>query len=58
MGASLSKLDKLLQLPYGCGEQNMIHFAPNVYVLRYLERTEQLTGDIKHTALQYLIKGT
>lgn len=37
MGPILSNLDKLVQMPYGCGEQNMLNFVPNIVVLRYLK---------------------
>ncbi|XP_077993522.1 C3 and PZP-like alpha-2-macroglobulin domain-containing protein 8 [Glandiceps talaboti] len=57
MGPTLNNLHNLLRLPFGCGEQNMIHFAPNVYVLRYLKRTLQLTPETETEALQYLIEG-
>lgn len=36
---SLSGLEDLIGMPYGCGEQNMIFFAPDVQVLRYLTLT-------------------
>ncbi|XP_067293407.1 alpha-2-macroglobulin-like protein 1 [Pseudorasbora parva] len=39
MGRSLKNLDELLQMPSGCGEQNMIILAPNIYVLLYLKDT-------------------
>ena len=32
MGPSLQGLEQLLRVPTGCGEQNMIGLAPNVYV--------------------------
>jgi CD109 antigen len=32
MGPSIAGLERLLTLPFGCGEQNMITMAPNVYV--------------------------
>ncbi|XP_060581970.1 CD109 antigen-like, partial [Ruditapes philippinarum] len=32
MGPSINGLDKLLKLPTGCGEQNMLKFAPNIYI--------------------------
>ncbi|XP_013402650.1 C3 and PZP-like alpha-2-macroglobulin domain-containing protein 8 [Lingula anatina] len=57
MGPTLSNLDKLLRLPFGCGEQNMVHFAPNVFVLKYLETTKQLTDKVKEKTLDYLIQG-
>ena len=37
MGPALSNMAHLLRLPAGCGEQNMVHFAPNLYILRYLK---------------------
>jgi len=37
LGPTLSNLDKLLELPFGCGEQNMIHFVPDIIVLEYLQ---------------------
>ncbi|XP_070536765.1 C3 and PZP-like alpha-2-macroglobulin domain-containing protein 8 [Ptychodera flava] len=57
MGPTLTNLHNLLRLPYGCGEQNMIHFAPNVYVLRYLKKTMQLTPETEMKALEYLVEG-
>ena len=42
MGPTLKNLDKLLKLPFGCGEQNMINFAPNLFILDYLKQTNQL----------------
>ncbi|CAM4320863.1 unnamed protein product [Leuciscus chuanchicus] len=57
MGRALKNLDKLLQMPYGCGEQNMIVLAPNIYILLYLEVTGQLTAAIRETATGYLQKG-
>ena len=41
MGPTLKNLDKLLKLPFGCGEQNMINFAPNLYILDYLHGTKK-----------------
>lgn len=58
MGPTLNNLDKLLRLPFGCGEQNMIHFAPNVFVLKYLRKTRQLTADVENEATDYLLQGT
>ncbi|XP_048039618.1 alpha-2-macroglobulin-like [Megalobrama amblycephala] len=57
MGRALKNLDKLLQMPYGCGEQNMIVLAPNIYILLYLEVTGQLTTAIRETATGYLRSG-
>ncbi|XP_060132471.1 C3 and PZP-like alpha-2-macroglobulin domain-containing protein 8 [Zootoca vivipara] len=57
MGPTLNNLDKLLQLPFGCGEQNMIHFAPNIFVLKYLQKTRQLSPEVEREATDYLLQG-
>ncbi|CAM9958505.1 unnamed protein product [Bubo scandiacus] len=57
MGVALQNLDRLVQMPHGCGEQNMVLFAPIVYVLQYLEKTRQLTPEIKERATGFLRNG-
>ncbi|XP_060736637.1 alpha-2-macroglobulin-like protein 1 isoform X2 [Tachysurus vachellii] len=57
MGRALQNLASLLAMPYGCGEQNMLLFAPNIFILQYLESTNQLTPQIRSTAQTYLIGG-
>ncbi|NXD67613.1 A2ML1 protein, partial [Eolophus roseicapillus] len=57
MGMALQNMDHLVQLPHGCGEQNMVLFAPIVYVLQYLEKTRQLTPEIKERATGFLRNG-
>ncbi|KFV99886.1 Alpha-2-macroglobulin-like 1, partial [Fulmarus glacialis] len=57
MGTALQNLDHLVQMPHGCGEQNMVLFAPIVYVLQYLEKTRQLTPEIKERATGFLRNG-
>ncbi|XP_072192295.1 alpha-2-macroglobulin-like protein 1 [Excalfactoria chinensis] len=57
MGTALQNLDHLVQMPHGCGEQNMVLFAPIVYVLQYLEKTRQLTPEIKDRATGLLRNG-
>ncbi|XP_009483687.2 alpha-2-macroglobulin-like protein 1 [Pelecanus crispus] len=57
MGTALQNLDHLVQMPHGCGEQNMVLFAPIVYVLQYLEKTRQLTPEIKQRATGFLRNG-
>ena len=42
LGPSISGLERLLQIPTGCGEQNMITLAPNVYVAKYLLATKKM----------------
>ncbi|XP_067882380.1 alpha-2-macroglobulin-like protein 1 [Heterodontus francisci] len=57
LGSAMENLDSLLRLPTGCGEQNMVKFAPNVYVLRYLTKTHQITGGIQKKVLGFLRTG-
>ncbi|XP_067387168.1 alpha-2-macroglobulin-like protein 1 [Emydura macquarii macquarii] len=57
MGTALQNLDRLVQMPSGCGEQNMVLFAPIVYVLQYLEKTGQLTPEIRERATGFLRSG-
>ncbi|XP_058244688.1 alpha-2-macroglobulin-like protein 1 [Hemibagrus wyckioides] len=57
MGRALQNLASLLAMPYGCGEQNMLRFAPNIFILEYLESTNQLTPQIRSTAETYLVSG-
>ncbi|XP_060595045.1 alpha-2-macroglobulin-like [Ruditapes philippinarum] len=54
MGPTLTNLKNLLRMPYGCGEQNMASWSPNIYVLRYLENTEQLTEELENQAEGYM----
>uniref|UniRef100_A0A8B9Q8M1 CD109 antigen n=1 Tax=Apteryx owenii TaxID=8824 RepID=A0A8B9Q8M1_APTOW len=57
LGPSINGLESLIKMPYGCGEQNMINFAPNIYVLQYLTKTRQLREDIKSKAVSFMRKG-
>ncbi|XP_078507514.1 alpha-2-macroglobulin-like [Lissotriton helveticus] len=57
MGTVIQNLRKLLQMPSGCGEQNIALLTPNIYVLDYLNKTGQLTDEIKSKATEYMISG-
>uniref|UniRef100_I3KR40 CD109 molecule n=1 Tax=Oreochromis niloticus TaxID=8128 RepID=I3KR40_ORENI len=57
LGPSISGLDSLIQMPYGCGEQNMINFAPNIYVLQYLSATGQDDQKTTDQAINYMMQG-
>ncbi|XP_044155643.1 alpha-2-macroglobulin-like protein 1 [Bufo gargarizans] len=57
IGTALQNLDRLLAMPYGCGEQNMVLFAPNIYILNYLEKTHQLNSEILSKAKNFLESG-
>lgn len=57
MGPALQNLGQLLEMPFGCGEQNMVQFAPNIFILEYLQKTKQLDPEIENIALHFLITG-
>ncbi|XP_030054906.1 CD109 antigen [Microcaecilia unicolor] len=57
VGPSISGLESLIQMPFGCGEQNMIRFAPNIYVLDYLTNAHQITEEISKKAISFMIEG-
>ncbi|OWK54561.1 Ovostatin [Lonchura striata] len=57
LGTALRNMDNLLHMPYGCGEQNMALFTPNIYALDYLNKTGQLTEEIKVRGTGYLSRG-
>ncbi|XP_046569079.1 CD109 antigen-like [Haliotis rubra] len=57
IGASLDNLENLLALPTGCGEQNMMTFAPDVYIADYLYTTKQMTPALESRIMTYLELG-
>ncbi|XP_073718636.1 pregnancy zone protein isoform X1 [Misgurnus anguillicaudatus] len=57
LGRALQNLHGLLRMPYGCGEQNIAVLSPNIYILQYLENTQQLTSDIRERAIDFLKNG-
>jgi CD109 antigen len=54
---TIDGLDTLLQMPFGCGEQNMIVFAPDVYITKYLRESGQLKPEIMAKAEKLMITG-
>ncbi|XP_042356057.1 CD109 antigen-like [Plectropomus leopardus] len=48
-------LGSLVLMPLGCGEQNMIHVAPSIYVLQYLQTEDH--REIRRKALGYMKEG-
>ena len=57
LSQSLEGLEDLLRMSYGCGEQNMVQFAPNVFVARYLEQTGQLNPELMARAERLMLTG-
>jgi CD109 antigen len=54
---TIEGLEGLIQMPFGCGEQNMIVFAPDVFITRYLEASGQLKPEIMAKAEMLMITG-
>ncbi|MHB1417364.1 MAG: alpha-2-macroglobulin family protein, partial [Chloroflexota bacterium] len=50
-------LEGLLRMPFGCGEQNMILFAPNVFVTNYLKETGQMKPEVMAKAETLMVTG-
>ena len=57
LGQTLEGLEDLLQMSYGCGEQNMVLFAPNVFVAGYLQETGQLKPELMARAEHLMLTG-
>ena len=53
----VQNLGHLIRMPYGCGEQNMLNFAPNIYLLRYLDTTLQGTPEATTKLMRYMRTG-
>ena len=54
MGTSINGMERLLRMPYGCGEQNMINFAPTVYAMQYLKTSGQDDAEIRKKATKFM----
>ena len=54
MGNTIKNLDNLVRMPTGCGEQNMVGFVPNIFVMKYMEKTGQVDKDIAEKAKEYM----
>ncbi|XP_058269867.1 alpha-2-macroglobulin-like isoform X1 [Hemibagrus wyckioides] len=57
IGHALNNLNGLLMMPHSSGEQNIALLASNIYILWYLENTQQLTTDICDKATSFLKSG-
>lgn len=57
LAMSIRNLDSLVQKPVGCGEQNMIHFAPCIYVIQYLNKSTEDNEEIRSRALGHMMEG-
>ncbi len=54
---TIDGLESLIQMPFGCGEQNMILLAPDIFIIRYLVGSGQLKPEIMAKAEKLMITG-
>jgi len=54
---TIEGLEGLIQMPFGCGEQNMIVFAPDVFITKYLQASGQLKPEIMAKAEMLMLTG-
>ncbi|GMH33279.1 hypothetical protein BSKO_01113 [Bryopsis sp. KO-2023] len=54
MGPTMQNLGRLVKMPSGCGEQNMIGFSPNVFALRYMNAVGSNLPDLEATAAKFI----
>ncbi|KRF85528.1 thioester-containing protein 1 allele S1 isoform X2 [Drosophila virilis] len=54
LGPTIKGLDNLVRMPYGCGEQNMVNFVPNILVVKYLEVTGRKMPNVVAKAKKFL----
>lgn len=57
LGGTIKNSNRLIRLPSGCGEQNMLNFVPNIVILNYLRATGQSKPDIEARAKRFTEKG-
>ncbi|CAJ0956760.1 unnamed protein product, partial [Mesorhabditis belari] len=57
MGPVLTNIDRLVNMPSGCGEQNMLNFVPNIVVMKYLRSTNRADPKLEQKAKKYMESG-
>ncbi|XP_042889945.1 pregnancy zone protein-like [Penaeus japonicus] len=57
LALSIENLGSLIRMPFGCGEQNMVTFAPNVFVMQYLAATGQNTTENTERLIGFMRTG-
>ncbi|KFM80556.1 CD109 antigen, partial [Stegodyphus mimosarum] len=57
MGPCIKFINKLLYMPTGCGEQNLVTVVPRIIALDYLSKTNRLTAAMKDKLISDLRYG-
>jgi len=57
MAPSIKNINKLLYVPTGCGEQNLITIVPRMIILEYLAKSNRLTSSMKDRLIRSVKRG-
>ncbi|XP_071544261.1 CD109 antigen-like isoform X6 [Panulirus ornatus] len=57
LGPAVTDLQNLLELPTGCGEQNMAKLVPNIVLMEYLRNKNQLNEELQGRGKRHLETG-
>ncbi|XP_050711942.1 thioester-containing protein 1 allele S3-like isoform X2 [Eriocheir sinensis] len=57
LGPAVSDLQRVVELPTGCGEQNMAKLVPNIVVMEYLKNKNQLDEALQGRAKRHMETG-
>ncbi|XP_058980585.1 CD109 antigen [Musca domestica] len=57
LGPTIKNIDQLIRMPYGCGEQNMMNFVPNILVVKYLNAIGRDMPGLMEKAKKYMETG-
>lgn len=57
MGPFIDNLEGNMQMPTGCGEQNMITLIPSVFVAKYLISINRFSADTRQRVAKYCGRG-
>ncbi|KAJ8029030.1 Murinoglobulin-1 [Holothuria leucospilota] len=57
VGNTLSNVEDLIRMPYGCGEQNLVSMVPNIVALQYLQSVGESSSEIEEQAKRYILSG-
>lgn len=57
LGPTVTGIERMLQMPFGCGEQILIGLGTVMYAAQYLQRTMRLSPPIQAQAVEQITAG-
>ncbi len=57
LAQTIEGLERLLVMPFGCGEQNIMCLAPDIFIAHYLEETGQMKPEVMAKADMLMTTG-